>query len=261
MFYSVQEKMIFPGAATQGLPEAVVPERSGTELVRLALHDGTPIVARFDPTPIADVARAPTILLFYGNGQCAATTGGVIYLLQRAGCNVLTPDYPGYGMSGGKPSEKSFYAAADVMWAHLNARQDIDARRLYIMGWSLGGGVAIDLASRVAPQGLITVSAFTSVTDMGKRVAPMMPISWILKHPFASIDKIDRVSCPILLIHGERDSTILADMTRRLATKAKSDVKLLMLADSDHNDIFDGDGPRIARAIATFVHDAHAANR
>lgn len=250
---ALQDKMFFPGAATQGTPGAMVREKPTTELVRLQLPDGTPIVARFDMATGVARERAPTVLLLYGNGQCAQTSGGVVYLLQQLGCNVLTPDYAGYGMSGGKPSEQSLYDTANAAWAHLKQRPGIDHDRLYILGWSLGGAVAIDLASRENPRGLITISTFTTARAMASQLMPVVPMGMLLRHKFASIDKIEHVKCPLLLIHGQRDSIVPSTMAEALAERARSPKQLLILPESDHNDIFDIDWNTISSAIGTFI--------
>jgi len=254
VFYGLQESILFPGRSTQGRADAIVRESATTEIVRLTLSGGTPVVGRLDWARGIARERAPTVLVFYGNGQCAATTGGVIYLLQQIGCNVLTPDYPGYGMSGGRASEVAMDETADVFWAHLNQRTDIDRTQLHLVGWSLGGAMAIDLAARTEPVSLTTISAFTSATDMGRSMVPFFPVSWVLKHPFDSLGVIDRVKCPVLIIHGEDDTLIPAEMSRTLAARVKSPVTTLFIAGGDHNNIFDVDTTKVMNAIDRIVH-------
>lgn len=236
-----QEKLIFPGAATQGRAEAVVAEAPTTRLVPLKLADGTPVVARYDFTSQRDPATAPTVLLFYGNGQCAKTTGGVIYIFQQLGYNVLTPDYPGYGMSGGKPSEKAILEAAEVCWTYLTQETKLAPNQIHLVGWSLGTGVAIDLASKHTPATLTTISAYTSMTDMASRTAPLFPVKLILRHKFDSAAKIAQVKCPILLIHGQQDRTIPHEMTKTLATLTTAPTRTYYPPTADHNNIFDID--------------------
>ena len=82
--------------------------------------------------------------------------------LRRLGVNVLIPEYPGYGMSDGRASERGCYAAADVAYDYLARRPDIDRAQIIVAGHSLGGAVAVDLASRRHVAALITLSTFTS---------------------------------------------------------------------------------------------------
>lgn len=238
LLFWFQEKLIFPGSVTQGQETMQVVESPQTRIVSLSLPDGTPIIARYDRTPRQNPDQAPVVLLFYGNGQCAKTTGGVIYLFMQLGFNVLTPDYPGYGMSGGKPSEKSFYQTADACWNYLTTVLKRPAAQIHVVGWSLGTGVAIDLAVRRTPATLTTISAYTSITEMANRAVPFFPTGLLLKHRFDNLGKIDQVRCPILMIHGTQDRIIPVEMTRRLALAARIRPRTFY-PQADHNDLFD----------------------
>ena len=188
-----------PGASTQGQPSAEVRPRPGTELVDLTTSTGERVVALFGP---ALTARRPA------RPQCRASPDLDLLLRQRdvpelrarpsstefrrLGLNVLIPDYVGYGMSGGSPSEKGCQATADAAYDYLVSTRGIDPRRIIAAGWSLGGAVAIDLASRRQVGGLIAFSSFTSGVDMARRMLPFVPVSLLLRHRFDSIDKIAR---------------------------------------------------------------------
>ncbi len=241
-FYFMQDQMIFPGTATHAKQDMQVAEAPTTKLIHLQLNDGSPIVARYDLAANANPNQAPVVLLFYGNGQCAKTTGGVIYLFQQLGFNVLTPDYPGYGMSDGTPSELSLFATADACWEYLQRQgNDRAPAAVHIVGWSLGTGVAIDLASRVQAKSLTTISAYTSMDAMARLRAPFLPTFIILKHHFNNLDKIAKVQCPILMIHGQKDDFIPVEMSQALAARATAPVTTLYPPESDHNNIFDLD--------------------
>ena len=153
---ALQNSMIFPGRSTQGQRGSIVPPgRNGAyELVTLTTRSGTKIVAALgkalspDGQILPDAASRPTILLFYGNGMCLADAMGWLRDFGKLGANVMIPDYSGYGMSGGKPSETTFYETADACWNYLTSRADIDKSKIVAAGVSIGGAVAIDLASR-----------------------------------------------------------------------------------------------------------------
>lgn len=238
LLFWFQEKLIFPGSVTQGKETMRVSESQNTQIVSLSLSDGTPVVARYDLTHRQNPDHAPVVLLFYGNGQCAKTTGGVIYLFTQMGFNVLTPDYPGYGMSGGKPSERAFYETAEVCWNYLTGVLKRPVEQIHVVGWSLGTGVVIDLVSRHTPATLTTISAYTSMTEMASRTAPFFPTRLLLKHRFDNLSKIGNVRCPILMIHGTQDRIIPVQMTRKLASEARVRLRTFY-PQTDHNDIFD----------------------
>src|SRR5439155_8969155 len=173
--------LIFPGAATQGHPDAVVRPAGGAQIVSLTASTGDTVTALFGPAltpdgrPHSDALHRPTILYFYGNGMCMADCEGQFEKFRRRGFNMMVPDFLGYGMSGGKPSEQGVYATADACFEHLLTRRDVDAKKIVPFGWSLGSAAAIHLASTRQVPCLVLVSAVTSIADMARSVFPIMP--------------------------------------------------------------------------------------
>jgi fermentation-respiration switch protein FrsA (DUF1100 family) len=259
VLYALQNSLIFPGRSTQGQRSSVVPPGRNYELVELKTKTGDRVVAAFgaalapDGAPLPDASSRPTMLFFYGNGMCLADCMGLFDDFRRCGANVMIPDYAGYGMSGGAPSEASFYATADACWAHLNSRGDVDKRRLVPAGWSIGAGVAIDLAARErSSAALVTLSAFTSMNDMARGLLPWLPTSLLLKHRFENERKIRTVDVPTLIIHGRGDRIIPFDMSVRLSRAAGGRVTTLWL-ETDHNDLFDLGSDEILPALRAFL--------
>lgn len=172
---------------------------------------------------------------------------------RRLGLNVIIPDYVGYGMSGGRPSERGCEDTALAVYDYLTSNRSIPSSQILAGGWSLGAAVAIDLASRKPVAGLMVFSAFTSGVDMGRRLLPFLPVSLLLHHRFDNLSKIHQVGCPILIGHGRLDSMIPFSMAEKLAAAAKSPVTTLWIAQADHNDFFDVAGRRVDDAISEFV--------
>src|SRR5438046_2954266 len=86
-----------------------------------------------------------------------------------------TVAYPGYGRSGGSPTEAGCYAAADAAFDWLTAAQQVAPEDILLYGTSLGGGVAIDLASRRPHRALVLSSTFTSLPDTAQDLYPWLP--------------------------------------------------------------------------------------
>jgi uncharacterized protein len=253
VLYVFQTRLIFPGAATQGDPAAIIPPRPGSELVTLTTAKGDRIVALFGPALALDSAKRPTVICFYGNAMNLSTAGDDFADLRHLGANVMIPEYAGYGMSGGKPSEAGCYATADAAYDYLLTRPDVDPNLIVAAGWSLGGAVAIDLASRRKVAGLAVFSSFTSVADLVRRLAPFLPVSLLLRHKFESIGKIGNVTCPILIGHGRRDSIVPHEMSVRLASAAKAPVTRYTVEDADHNDFFDAGSAQTTDELRRFL--------
>jgi pimeloyl-ACP methyl ester carboxylesterase len=255
----MQTAMIFPGAATQGRPEAVVRPPVGTELLRLRTAGGEAVAALFGPAlpdrvPRDDAARRPTVIYFYGNGMCLADSLPEFDMFRRLGLNVLVPDYVGYGMSGGKPSESALYATADAGYEHLRARMGVEPSRIIAAGWSLGGAVAIDLAHRHPVGALMVFSAFTSTVDMARRLLPLLPHSLLVRHRFENLRKIAEVRVPTLIAHGRRDGIVPYGMSEQLRQAAAGrPLVFLPIAAADHNDFFQKADAALTPALAAFV--------
>jgi uncharacterized protein len=256
---SLEAKLIYPGTDTQGRPDTVIPPGPGYELVNLTTADGTAIVAMFGHAldgrgePAANPERRPTVIFFYGNGSCAAYMTGEFDRFRRLGANVLMPDYPGYGMSAGKPSEKGFYATADAAYDYLLRRPDIDGNRIMVAGWSMGAAVAIDLASRRRVVGLVTVSAFTTLPAVAHSLVPWLPTSLIVRSRFDNVEKIAHVTCPIFMAHGTADPLVPPEMLDALAAAAGRNVVIYRVIGGEHNNVFDIGGDALWGAIGASI--------
>ena len=256
-FDLLEDQLVFPGHFTQGTPEAIWRTGPTDKLITLIAKDGTRITAVFgkgvrranDP----NASHRATLIYFYGNGMCMAQSRQVINEFRKLGYNVITPDYEGYGMSGGSPSEAGCYATADAVYDYLLHSPDVDSKKLVAVGWSLGSAVAIDLASRRPVVGLITLSAFTNILDLSTHFAPGSPASLLVTSRFESLAKISAVSCPILMFHGEQDTFVPPEMTDRLAAAAKVNAKHIRIRRAGHNDIFAIGGQSLFQQVQTFL--------
>jgi pimeloyl-ACP methyl ester carboxylesterase len=250
MLYLFQTKLIFPGAASQGDPDALVEPMPRSELVRLTTASGEKTVALFgkallpNGTVAPNAASRPTVLFFYGNGMYLNVALGNFAMFRDAGANCIAVEYLGYGMAEGKPSEAGCYASAEAAWQYLLTRPDIDTRKLIPAGWSLGGAVAIDLARKHKDEGrvvgLVTFCTFTSMPDMARHHYPMFPAGLVLQHRFDSEQKLPAVIVPHLLGHGRKDPLIPFSHADRLAAVSKS-VRLTRFTSetAGHNDFFE----------------------
>lgn len=259
VLFAAQNWFIFPGSATQGRRDAIVKPFDGGEIVTLTAGTGEKVAALFgrallpDGKPHPDASSRPTIVYFYGNGMCMADCCGEFMKFRRRGFNMIVPDYLGYGMSEGKPSEQGVYATADAAYDFLLTQNDIDAKKIIPFGWSLGGAAAVHLASTRHSPGLVLVSAFTSVADMAHHLFPYLPTKLMLRHHFENEAKIPGVHCPIFIGHGTHDSIVPFFMSEKLAKAAGGKVTKYDVEDGDHNNVFDAGGNEFHDAIARFI--------
>jgi fermentation-respiration switch protein FrsA (DUF1100 family) len=260
--YFQQGHLIFGGSNLQGNPDTKVVPVPGAELITLRTAGGDTIYAVFGAAltpagrPDPRAAHRPSLLYFYGSGSTLSSATEQIERLRRLGANVMVPEYVGYGMSGGTASEANCHATADAAYAYLLSRKDVDPKRIVAVGSSLGGAMAIDLASRKPVAGLMTFMTFTSMAEMSNREWPIIPLPLvrvILKHPFLNESKIAKVHCPVFIVHGLADTKIPYSMSDRLAAAAGGPVTRLAVQGAGHGDLFIVGRDRVYPAIGAFL--------
>jgi len=165
-----------------------------------------------------DSETRPWVLYLHGNGANIATRMNILHYerLWQLGLNVLAPEYRGFGGVEGVPSEAGLNADARGSYEYLRQQLHVDPRRIVIYGWSLGSAVAVDLASNVDEAAVILEGAPASLVAIGQRRYPYFPIRLLIRNPFESIMKIDKVRSPVLFLHSPEDVIIPIDEGRRL---------------------------------------------
>ena len=198
--------------------------------------------------PHAD-KQAPALLYLHGTFRNLYRNIDKIDALRAAGYSVLAVDYRGWGESSPIiPSEQTIYADAEVAWAELVRRQP-DPRKRVIYGHSVGGGVAIELASRKHRGsdygGLIVESTFTRLPDVAAANGLLGTLlSGFSTQKFDSVDKIGKVDAPVLILHGSNDNTVPVALGRALRDAAPANTRWVEIAGGGHSRLY-WDAPAI----------------
>ena len=172
--------------------------KDDSSVIKLTMANGEKISAKF----YENNAARFTILFSHGNAEDIGTIDPFILKLRESGFAVLAYDYRGYGTSEGSPSEENTYSDIQAAYEYLIGIRKIPSDRIILHGRSLGGGAAVDLASHEPVGGLILESSFTSAARVLTNIR-IFPFD-----EFDNISKIARINCPVLVIHGKKDSTI-----------------------------------------------------
>jgi fermentation-respiration switch protein FrsA (DUF1100 family) len=243
---SLQRRLIyFPSPGPLPPVGAMLP---GGDDVVLDTDDGLRLGAWFLPA----AARGPAVLVCNGNGGDRTLRAPLAAALVRAGLSVLLFDYRGYGGNPGRPSEDGLAADARAARAFLIARPEVDPARVAYFGESLGAAVSIRLALESLPAALVLRSPFTSLTDVGRLHYPWLPVGAVLADRYPSIDRIPRVAAPVLVIAGDRDTLVPAQLSRRLYDTARDPKEFVLVPGADHNSMELLDGPLMIDAILRF---------
>ena len=263
MLTLLQRKLIYQPHREAQIPvSAAGPLARFVEHVQITAHDGV-VLNGWHVTAQQGKPRC-SILFFPGNAGNRQWRVQPLSLLSEQGCDVWLIDYRGYAENAGSPTEADFAKDARSVWEYLTTDQNIAPESIVVYGQSLGGGVGVRLASElctdgVSPAGLVTVATFSSMVDAAKHHYPFFPVNWILVDRFLSVDRMANVTCPLLHIHGARDSIVPIELGRRLLARAPEESssgvskQFLELPNPDHNDIFATAPDQYSQAINEFL--------
>jgi fermentation-respiration switch protein FrsA (DUF1100 family) len=202
--------------------------------------------------------RSPVIghLLFcHGNGGNIGDRVGTAASLSAAGFDVLLFDYRGYGTSTGSAHELGTYRDAQAARAALLGRGEVDPSRVFYLGESLGGAVALKLAIETRPRGLILQSTFTSIRDVARHHYPLIPTP-LVPDVYPSLRRIGSLHAPLLVLHGDRDDTVPLPFGRSLFEAAPEPKRMHVFPGLAHDVSISG--AEYGRVIADFVGSASA---
>lgn len=211
--YLFQRSLIYPvpqayrtTPAAAGFPEA--------EEASLTTSDGEEVIVWH----VAPQPGHPVILFFHGNGEVLAMRAQHFRILTADGTGLVALSFRGYGGSTGHPTERGLFNDADAAYDFASARYKSD--RLIIWGYSLGTGVALNVATTHPVGKVILEAPYTSMADMAAEAFPLLPARWLTRDRFQSDQRIARLKAPILIMHGEEDTVIPFRMGQRLFSLA-----------------------------------------
>lgn len=264
--YSYQRKLIFrplpdllktPAEIGLAYEDIWIPVSSKQEPATPPAENETQLHAWWLPNPGTE-----RVMLF-----CHGNYGNISYNLERIrfhhalGFSVLAFDYRGYGLSSKSeafPSEQSTYADIEAAWTYLVNERQISPAQITVCGHSMGGAIAIDLATRHPDiANLIVKSSFTTMEDAveAKRIYRAFPVKQMLAHPFDSLSKVKELKVPVLYVHGDQDFDVPTEFSKRLYAATPSRKQIWIATGADHNNISTVQGETYAAVVKDFCAD------
>jgi uncharacterized protein len=176
----------------------------------------------------------PTILYFHGNGGSLAGRVARIRQYLDNGYGTTIMSYRGFSGSTGSPSERANIADALLAFDTLVAG-GTKPSDLIVYGESLGSGVATQVAAARPVGGIILDAPYTSTVDVGASTYWFLPVRLLMSDRYETSRHIRKVTAPLLIVHGERDSVIPVAMGRAVHAAATSPKQIATFPDAGHD--------------------------
>jgi fermentation-respiration switch protein FrsA (DUF1100 family) len=226
----VEQLLIYPQSVTPSfIPQGPTTGRQ----VWLETEDHQHLDARYFVHP------DPQAVALYCHGN-VGTVDKWVLLAERLSrlhrLSILVFDYRGYGRSSGIANERGLLQDAETARSWLAAENGITPSDVVLIGRSLGGAVAVDLAANGGARGLILESTFSSLPDVAEWHAAWLLPEWNMTQRMNSVEKIKHYSGPVLQSHGDADSLIPLPVARELFASAPGPKKFLVVPDADHSE-------------------------
>lgn len=180
-----------------------------------------------------------TILWFHGNGgNISHRLDNITLRHNLLGTNIFIFDYREYGRSEGRASEEGTYRDAEAAIRYLRSRKDVDPSKIVFLGESLGSAVAVEMATRYDCAALILESPFLSIPEIAKVSFPLLPVGSLLQTRYDTLSKIEQITAPLLVVHGENDEIVPFRQGQRLFEAAREPKEFYGIKGARHNDLY-----------------------
>ena len=212
-FYFIQHRMLFPIHELPPSDPALI-ESAGGELHRLAFSQGEFELAYLPP--LQNFRQPfPVIMIAHGNGNIIDDWAPRVDYVREHGYAVVLVEYPGYGRCDGKPSFDSISETMELAYQWVEQCEQLDSRRIVLLGRSMGGGAVLTLVPKHRPIAIALMSTYSSIVDLAyKRLLP----AFLVQHPFDNVKALSSYEGAVYLIHGKADRTVPIDALNKLLT-------------------------------------------
>jgi len=179
----------------------------------------------------------PKGLLLYFHGNTRSIKGWAKYAkdFYRFNYDVVLIDYRGFGKSTGRRSEGRMLS--DVQFVYEALARQYSEEHLIVYGRSLGSGFAAKVASDNQPRYLILDAPYYNFKKVIERFLPILPVRFVLRYHLRTDKWIQKVRCPVYIIHGTKDWLIPIRHSERLQKFNPRKITLIRIHGGGHNNL------------------------
>jgi alpha-beta hydrolase superfamily lysophospholipase len=196
-------------------------------------------------------AREKIVIYYGGNGEDVFFNIDEFEALQVA---TLFVAYRGYGPSEGVPGEEDLFV--DALGIFDDIRIQYPSSRIFLMGRSLGSGVACYVGSKRQVAGAILITPYDSLVSVAQSAYPWLPVGRLLRHRFDSVAYVAKVEAPFLIFYGGRDTVVRPERTRKLIDHIRGEKKVVYIERGEHGTI--SMFPEYWPSVLEFLNDSGA---
>ena len=227
----MQDFLVFPA---KGRADRGVPPIGGLEVGELEREDG----GRFRVVTAPPVGEPRAVAVYFvGNGEDLYSAALGADELRDYGMLVIGVEHAGYGASDGPASVETLLAGATAVAHHARGLADELQVPLVAVGSSLGTFCAVHLAAEGLVDRLLLRAPPTSLLAVAKGHYAWLPVGMFLRHRFDNLSKADRLSCPVLVLHGDRDHVVPLDLGQELVAAIGENAQMLVASGYGHNNL------------------------
>lgn len=187
-----------------------------------------------------NAAAANRLLIFHGNAGYALHRFYFVEGFTRVGggnvWQVFVFEYPGYGARSGSPNEGEFKSAAEAAVVRMI---EADERPIFLLGESIGAGVACHLAGEYPEKiaGLVLITPFPKLADVAAHHYPLLPVRLLLGNAYNCAEDLRKYRGPAAFLLAGRDEIIPSELGRALYESYAGPKKLWVQERARHNDL------------------------
>ena len=196
-------------------------------------------------------ANAPILLYFHGNGGGLYMFPKPLEFFAAQHFHVTAMEYRGYPSAPPHPSEHALVSDAVALYDRMH--QKYPKQKIVIWGYSLGSGIATQLAARRHADALVLEAPFTATVDRAAQLFPWAPVHWLMRDQYLSREYIARIHTPLFIMHGEKDHIIPISHGEALFARAHEPKTFRRYTNAGHLNLMQTSAYGDA---VTFMHDA-----